>query len=461
MAMETVGTVITGSDGKQYSLADTGDWVPLETQNQGVVKDTLQGIGAATEMAGRGMLEAGRQLNPMIYALTGGSGGNVMSNQIIETPDTLAGMVGSAIDPTLFMGSAPMRKAVMSAASLTARKTGAKSVVDKVLERFGGGKVDKPYTGQPAVAEQPMASAGAAAVRDYSPMGTWHKGLDTTHINMTPAQKKWMAANNEQEALAAERELAKEEGKGAQSILDIKRGQRHQAASEIKNMAGMNTDEALTDTAIANRIEEIGKELDTHAANVGTVDASDLPEFVDDLMLNAAPSSEKVIGSIVKDLQHYTKGGTLSGENWQRIRTKLTKAHKAALAQGDMAKLEDINSLMGKLTEKLETSALTPEQLASVSQARKQYRMVNSISHDTSGNLNIQQTNRNWQKWDGKKKKGTDNFSQRLQTYAALTAPVERMTGGIGRTLTGIADIGELVGMPGTGLLRNAARVAK
>lgn len=260
-------------------------------------------------------------------------------------------------------------------------------------------------------------------------------------VPTSPAQQQLLRArvggNEYETALEA---LRREEGRMSTPIygenLQMTRQlQRRSATNFLATELDMPVGQNITDNALADTFQRLGKRFDDMALAMGSV------EIDDGLRAQMRDVLENVTGEHASQLQRYVNeieakaaraGGELSGEDWGVMRSKLGKMVEAGQSQGNIEKIADARAMEAVFTQALE-SRLPDAERMQLARLRKQYAVAMTLTkagaRDANGVVNPGAFYRNWKKPQSKKAMARDDVGRFMNTMGSLTTNVEPNSG--------------------------------
>lgn len=283
-------------------------------------------------------------------------------------------------------------------------------------------------------------------------------------VHTTDAQRKLLRARvGTDEFGDAMEALGREEATMSNPVLGTtmrrsRDAQKEAATRFVARELGVQEGQALTDPTLSGVVRGIGKRMD----EIGH-EMDGLP-FDDTLRGELAAINEQATGPhgplikrITDEIEERAakNGGTLNGQDWQIVRTRLSNTIDAGQAQGDFAKISDAGQVMETMTKAME-DRLPAALKVEMQQLRKKYAIAMTAfkgrSKDVRGQINPTTFYNNWKRPQSKKMIGTDDVGNFMNTMSTLSQPVVPDSGTARRLMQmGVQKVLPAVGLGGLG----------
>lgn len=203
--------------------------------------------------------------------------------------------------------------------------------------------------------------------------------------------------------------------------------QQEAGTNFIGNQLGVPTGVALTDGTVSTAMANIGNRLDAIAEEMGGVPITkEIRDEVAEVMrLSAGRHTSALQTSIDNALKKAdNNGGMLVGQDWQVLRTDLTKQIEKGMKDGKIDWVNEASDVMDTFTRAME-SRLPTETQRELRKLRKQYAIGATLSkpgtRNADGLVNPTSFYSNWKRPQSLKKRGHDDVGRFMNTINFLT----------------------------------------
>lgn len=282
-----------------------------------------------------------------------------------------------------------------------------------------------------------------------SPEQLYELGIPTS-----PAQRALLKARGGAEGAAARDLLAKEEATMSSAMWGG--GQRQIRDAQVQGTTNFITRELglehpdinLTDPVLADVFSNVGGRMDQIAQEMGSVPiTNEIKTDFADILSQTTGSHKAQLQALADEIVKKAdlNGGALTGDDWGQMRTKINKMMDAGQRQGNIGKISDAGELMRTMTDAME-SGLPDATKLELDKLRKQYAIAMTLSkpgaRNADGQINPVSFYNNWKRNQSKKRMGTDDVGNFMNTIVTLTKKRTPDSGTAGRLLQNAAEMG-------------------
>ena len=216
--------------------------------------------------------------------------------------------------------------------------------------------------------------------------------------DITPGQKMLLLAETTAQKLHARDVIRNENvrssdyGAGA-SLRSTYDTQRELPGLLVKEQLGIPLNKAFTIEVVGDTLNELGKKFDAFANDVGTVSiGDDLVAQLDNIAELAVGNGATQVVKQVNDIKRRLEigGSSITGQEWQQIRTQLADAAESAKGQGEFGWGNNIRAIQDVMIDAME-GGLSPLKLDDIRAVRKQWSLAENVL-SRAGNINADRT---------------------------------------------------------------------
>lgn len=283
-------------------------------------------------------------------------------------------------------------------------------------------------------------------------------------IPVSKAQQALLEARGQQAGAAARTALREEEAQMSNPITggrlrEIRDAQQQGATNfitrELDVPAGIN----LTDPMLSDVFARVGGRMDQIADEMGTVPLTqEIRNDFADILGQTTGGHKGQLQDLADEIVAKADlgGGMMTGQDWSEMRTKINRMIEAGMRQGNIGKVSDAGQLMDTMVNAMETN-LPDVTRAELDRLRKQYAIASTLSkpgaRNADGQVNPLSFYNNWKRPQSKKRVGTDDVGQFMNTLVTLTAKRTPDSGTAGRLLGNLTGAA-VDAVPGGSMLR-------